>query len=192
VNELATLLTGGRLIAECRNVIEDALQIQQDDDAYMKAQMMVTASPEFHVTILVLPSIGERDSKSPPKPPSHPNKALINFQMPGGIDSYNLLAPHSCSSTNATGETLLQQYNNERTTIAFTDEERTRIIDAVNQPCEQFAIHPDFAIAENLYNDGSLAFLCKLGHTGYQRRLLFFNSDGAVCTQYDATYISKH
>jgi hypothetical protein len=28
-------------------------------------------------------------------------------------------------------------------TIAFTDEERTRIIDAFNQPCEQFAIHPD-------------------------------------------------
>jgi phosphorylcholine metabolism protein LicD len=98
-------------------------------------------------------------------------------------------------STNANGQTLLQQYNNERTTIAFTDDERTRIIDVVNQPFEQFAIHPDFAIAENRYNNGSLAFLCEqsaVEHTRYQRRLFFFNSDGAVCAQYDATNISKN
>ena len=79
------------------------------------------------------------------------------------MDSYNLLVPHRCSGTNTFRQTVLEQYNNERTAIAFTDEERTRIINAENQPCDQFTIHPDIPLVERLFNEESLSFFANIG-----------------------------
>lgn len=162
VDELATLLTSGRMSVESRRMIERILE-EGDDVALMKAQMMATATPEFHVTNLVRQHTEARSAQPLSSPSSHRYKALINIQLPGGVDSYNLLVPHTCSPTNSNGLNLRDQYNNERSSIAFTDDERTRIIDVTNQPCEQFAVHPDMSIVETLYNDGSLAFFANIG-----------------------------
>jgi uncharacterized protein (DUF1501 family) len=90
-------------------------------------------------------------------------------------------------------KTLLQQYNNERTTIAFTDEENTRIIDVVNQPCEQFAIHPDFAIAENLYNNGCLAFFANIGQldTPVTKDDYYSSTRTELCAHHTMQHISQ-
>jgi hypothetical protein len=69
-----------------------------------------------------------------------------------------MLSPHTCRQKNLNGQTLLDQYFAERTTIAVMEDERARVIDATGQPCSQFAIHEDLPIVERLYNDGDLAF----------------------------------
>jgi uncharacterized protein (DUF1501 family) len=74
-----------------------------------------------------------------------------------------MLVPHSCNSTNGDGKTLVEQYNAERTSIAMKDDERTRIIKASNQPCEEFAIHPNLNFVETLYKEGSLSFFANAG-----------------------------
>ena len=35
------------------------------------------------------------------------------------MDSFNMLAPHTCSARNAAGKTLLEQYYQERTDVAI-------------------------------------------------------------------------
>ncbi|KAI2505549.1 Protein of unknown function (DUF1501) [Fragilaria crotonensis] len=59
--------------------------------------------------------------------------------------------------------TLLDQYNSERSTLAFTDSERSRVVDASGQPCSQFAIHQDLEIVERLYKEADLAFFANTG-----------------------------
>jgi len=83
--------------------------------------------------------------------------------LAGGMDSYNMLVPHTCSQKNPEGQTLREQYNAERTTLAFTDAERNLIIDATDQPCSQFAIHPDLPIVQQLYKDKDLSFFANAG-----------------------------
>lgn len=163
VNELATLLTSGRLSLERRQIIQQMFDDTEDDNGLIKAQMMIAASPEFHVTNLVRPGRIQREETPPPPPASKSYKALVNILLPGGVDSFNMLAPHQCTSTNVHGQTLLEQYNIERSTLALSEEERTRVIDVVGQPCEQFAVHPDLPIVEKLYNDGDLAFFANIG-----------------------------
>jgi hypothetical protein len=46
-------------------------------------------------------------------------KAVVYVLLSGGADTYNMLVPHTCSSTNQNGQTLREQYNTERTTVAF-------------------------------------------------------------------------
>jgi hypothetical protein len=41
--------------------------------------------------------------------------------------------------------------------------ERSRIINAVGQPCEQFVIQQDLEIVERLYKQGNLAFFANTG-----------------------------
>jgi uncharacterized protein (DUF1501 family) len=83
--------------------------------------------------------------------------------LDGGMDSFNLLVPHTCTVTNDAGQTLLEQYNSERTTLSMTADERTRIIDTTGQPCTQFAIHKDLEIVERLYKAGDLSFFVNAG-----------------------------
>jgi hypothetical protein len=162
VNELATLLTAGRLGPENRRLIEQ-VYAESETQALAKAQLLVASSPEFHVTNLVRQSGRKRPEIPGTTPSTKPYKAVVYMLLQGGVDSFNMLAPHTCSAVNSDGMTLLEQYEMERTTIALSDEERYRIIDAAGQPCEQFAIHQDLPLIERLYNDGDLSFFANVG-----------------------------
>jgi hypothetical protein len=162
VNELATLLTAGRLGPENRRLIEQVYAASATQ-ALAKAQLLMAASPEFHVTNLILQSGSKRPKIPATTPSSKPYKAVVYVLLQGGVDSFNMLAPHTCSAVNSDGMTLLEQYEMERTTIAFADEERYRIINATGQPCDQFAIHPALPLIERLYNEGDLSFFANVG-----------------------------
>ena len=161
IDELATLLTSGRLSPQSRQVLKDAYK--GGYESFLQSQMLIATTPEFHSTNLVRHTEENREADPPPGKSDRPYKALVYLLLEGGVDSFNMLAPHTCSDTNSAGQTLLQQYYSERTTIAMTEEERIRIIDATGQPCEQFAIHEDLPIVERLYNDGDLAFFANTG-----------------------------
>lgn len=163
-DELATVMTAGRLSADNRKLVEDVISGESDDKvALIKAQALIASSPEFHSTSVVRKTGKERPKAPIPPPSSKPYKAVVYVLMAGGLDSYHMLVPHTCAQTNANGHTVLEQYNAERTELNFTVAERTRIIDAANQPCSQFAVHPDLKIVEELYKAGDLTFFANTG-----------------------------
>lgn len=57
------------------------------------------------------------------------------------LDSYNFVVPHSCSGTNPSGQTIREQYDQERGELKMDSTERTLVIDVEGQPCEKFALH---------------------------------------------------
>jgi uncharacterized protein (DUF1501 family) len=163
VDELATLMTSGRLSAESRSVVEQVVSSETNQAMKLiKAQQLIVASPEFHATGLVRKSGERRPEPSALPASSEPYKAVIYLLLSGGVDSFNMLIPHTCTTT-SNGKTLLEQYYSERTSVAVTEEERSRIIDASGQACEQFAIHEDLEIIERLYKAGDLSFFANTG-----------------------------
>jgi uncharacterized protein (DUF1501 family) len=97
------------------------------------------------------------------KPSNQPYKAFIYVMLDGGMDSFNLLVPHTCAKRNSNGKTLLEQYFIERTSLALTEEERSRVIDSIGQPCSQFVIHQNLEIVERLYKNRDLVFFANAG-----------------------------
>ena len=130
---------------------------------YIKAQQLIVAAPEFHITNVVRKTGNPRPALQAPPPSVNSYKAVVYVLLDGGADTFNMLAPHSCTATNVNGKTLLQQYYEERTTIGMAENERSRVIDATGQPCDQFAIHEELEIVERLYNQGDLSFFANAG-----------------------------
>ena len=163
-NELATLLTSGRLSGSSRELIEEVIRAEPNRTlGIIKAQLLMTVTPEFHSTNIARKS-GENRAKPEAIPPStKPYKAVVYVLLTGGMDSFNMLAPHTCSATNAAGQTLLEQYVAIRSNVAIASNERSRVINATGQACSQFVIHEDLGIVENLYKDGDLAFFANAG-----------------------------
>jgi uncharacterized protein (DUF1501 family) len=163
-DELATLLTSGRLSLASRELIGKVIQAEPTPAlALIKAQQLMAFTPEFHSTNVARKTGETRPELEAPPPSTKPYKAVVYLLLDGGMDSFNMLAPHTCSATNSDGKTLLQQYYSERTSIAITEDERSRVIDATGQPCDQFVIHQDLEIVESLYKDGDLAFFANAG-----------------------------
>jgi len=168
-DELATLMTAGRLSADSRKIVEDVLSSEANTTVgLIKAQALIATSPEFHTTNVVRKTGQDRPKPTIPltassKSESKLYKAVVHVMIAGGFDSYHMLVPHTCTDKNAKGKNVREQYNDERTTLAYTDGERTRIIDATGQPCSQFAVHPDLKVVEELYKTGDLAFFANTG-----------------------------
>ena len=71
-----------------------------------------------------------------------------------------MLAPHAC--TKVPGKDVYDQYQQVRQQVAIMKQD-LRPIDAENQVCERFGIHPDLPEAERLYNEESLLFFANTG-----------------------------
>lgn len=163
-DELATLLTAGRLSADNRRIIGEV--INEEPDPIMKivkAQQLMVYAPEFHST-----NIARKNGQTRPEPPVQPAstndyKAIVYILLDGGADTFNMLAPHTCNQTNDKNETLLEQYYSERKSLAITSDERSLIIDAEGQPCSQFVIHEKLPFIKQLYDEGDLAFFANAG-----------------------------
>ncbi|CAB9496881.1 Protein of unknown function (DUF1800) [Seminavis robusta] len=157
VDELATLMTAGRLSPEKRTKLKSLY------DSPIESQMLISSTPEFHATGVTQTTGVSRPPKPAATASSTPYKALVYVFLPGAYDSWNTLVPHTCTVTNSAGQTPREQYENERSALKLVDSERTRIIDATGQPCSQFAVHPDMEFLERNYNGGDLAFFANVG-----------------------------
>jgi uncharacterized protein (DUF1501 family) len=164
MDELAMLLTAGRLSSDSRAIIEQAINEEPDPTMkVIKAQQLMISTPEFHSTNIAKKSGKTRPQPQPKTPSSKPYKAIVYVLLEGGADTFNMVAPHTCSQTNADGETLLDQYYSERRSLAISSTERSRVVDATGQPCSQFVIHEDLEVVERLYKEGDLAFFANTG-----------------------------
>lgn len=103
VNELALLLTGGRLSDNSRTVIESAynsaLSSGDAGKALRMAQKLIVVTPEFHSSSVFKPLDEARPEPQPPSQSSSSNyKAVVFVNLSGGLDSFNTLVPHSSCS----------------------------------------------------------------------------------------------
>ncbi|KAL7561162.1 hypothetical protein ACA910_011983 [Epithemia clementina (nom. ined.)] len=164
VDELATIMTSGRLNNKLREIITNIVLQERDPvHAAVQAQQLIVSTSEFHSTGTVRKR-GEGRAKRPPVVQARkPYKAVVVLMLDGGYDSYNLVVPHTCSGTNDLGLTVLEQYMAERGEIALKVSERNLVIDVPGQPCEKFAIHDAMPIVQKLYNDGDLSLFLNTG-----------------------------
>ncbi|KAL7567214.1 hypothetical protein ACA910_021201 [Epithemia clementina (nom. ined.)] len=164
VDELATLLTSGRLNAKLREVIANVVAKASDPlQAAIQAQQLVVSSSEFHSTGTVSKRGEPRAERNKAPQTQKPYKAVVVLMLNGGCDTYNLIVPHTCSGTNDAGMTILQQYTAERGSIALKKSERKLAIEVEGQPCEKFAIHRYMSTLQRLYNDGDLTLFLNAG-----------------------------
>ena len=160
VDEVASLLTSGRLSAENRLIVKtafnDAMAVSGPEAGLRLAQQLVAASPEFHSTNVITKSGNSRPIPDPPLPTQQDYKAVVYLMLAGGCDSFNMIIPHTCSNSN-----IVQQYKNIRGTAAVTGSDLT--INADDQVCEKFSIHPNLPIVQELYNEEDLLFFVNTG-----------------------------
>lgn len=164
VDELALLLTSGRLSSTSRKAIFDIIVTFTDNSTRIKtAQKLIAASPAFHSTNLLQPLNTDRLNMTVPEATRKPYKAVILVNLAGGMDSYSMLMPHSlCSGTG--GKDLYMDYKLIRGNLALDNSTMLPINAASStQPCEMFGIHPSLTTAQQLYNDKDLVFLANVG-----------------------------
>jgi len=158
VDELATLLTAGRLSTESRNVIREAYdEAGSADEGLRIAQQLILSTSEFHSTNPVKTDGEARDPFEFPSVSDNPYKAVVYMMFSGGSDSFNMLVPHTCSEKD-----MYEEYLNVRGEVAIPHGILLPI-DAENQVCSKFGIHPELPAIQQLYNDEDLLFLSNTG-----------------------------
>lgn len=162
VDEMATLLTSGRLSVENREILIDAYNAASNPGIGIRdVQQLLITSPEFHSTNTIKRKGESRPAYKPPEKSEEPYKAMIFIMLAGGCDSYNMLVPYTCKpSGNETD--LYSQYLDIRQQVAMSHE-RLKPIKADNQVCEEFGIHENLDILETLYNDDDAIFFANAG-----------------------------
>ena len=164
VDELAMLLTGGRLNYYAREVLEKELRDSTKDfsDSLRMVQRFMTMLPEFHSTGIVQPSLKGREGYTPQASLTGDNyKAVVFMYLNGGMDGFNALVPHSdCKN----GKDMYSEYANIRSDNAVL-KSSLRQISALNsnQVCNNFGMHPSLEFAHQLYARGDLGFVANVG-----------------------------
>lgn len=161
VDELALLLTGGRLHDHARTVIINSYNAAGGGTGGLKtAQKLMAVVPEFHSTNVVNANTSSRPDADIPQPSSKEYKAVVFLNLSGGCDSYNLLIPHSGCS----GKDMYQHYKDVRGGIAVPQDQLLNIDTSDSgQICSTFGIHPDFPILQSLYDEGDLLWVSNMG-----------------------------
>uniref|UniRef100_A0A7S2HM24 DUF1501 domain-containing protein n=1 Tax=Helicotheca tamesis TaxID=374047 RepID=A0A7S2HM24_9STRA len=166
VDRLATLLTAGRLSTQSREIIAkcaDAIDYVKDGlFGPIHALTLLLTAPEFHSNNLAKKSGKEREPYTPPEASGNSYKAIVYIMLAGGCDSMSTLVPHTCNGTDA----LYEQYRVERSIDGYEGKisrDDLLQIDAEEQACEKFGVHPSLPKIHNLYNDSDLIFFANTG-----------------------------
>jgi uncharacterized protein (DUF1501 family) len=165
VSELSTLLTSGRLSVDNRQIVEAAHASAKASgssarEALALAQQLIATTPEFHTTNIVTKSFEERPEQPTPPDTGKSYKAVIYLVLAGGVDSFQMLIPHTCTK----GPDLYQQYSDVRETLALRRQDLIPL-DATGsgQACETFGLHPKLRKLAELYDEGDALFAANIG-----------------------------
>eukprot|EP00547_Thalassionema_nitzschioides_P008451 CAMPEP_0194227304 /NCGR_PEP_ID=MMETSP0156-20130528/42790_1 /TAXON_ID=33649 /ORGANISM="Thalassionema nitzschioides, Strain L26-B" /LENGTH=2008 /DNA_ID=CAMNT_0038959783 /DNA_START=685 /DNA_END=6711 /DNA_ORIENTATION=- len=178
IDELATLLTAGRLSQERKDIIASAYAAKSsssDVTAGLRlAQQLILTCPEFHSTNLVhlsgeeriVPDFSAKSKESETADvvddvSSDNYKAVIYLLLHGGCDSFSLLVPHSQCSND-----MYEQYASIRGELALNQTDLLIIDDhSSSQICTKFGLHPEVSSLRDLYTAGDALFFANAGHT---------------------------
>lgn len=168
VTELNMLLTGGRLSSVSQGVIQAAydatmMQSASEMEALRSAQELFLSTAEFHVTNMnamrATPHV-LRQSQSTASL-GRPYKAIVYLFLNGGLDSFNVVVPHS--NCGVSGD-LYARYASVRGNVAL-EKAKLLTIDASSsvQPCSVFGLHPALPFLKSLYEDGDASIIANVG-----------------------------
>lgn len=157
VEELALLLTGGRLSQVNKLILQDAYV---NLGGLSSVQKLMTVIPEFHATGVVDDTSALRSDAVAPGTSAERYKAIVILNLSGGADSFNILVPHS----ECIGKDMYEEYSVVRSGLAIEKSSLLQInATSSNQICKMFGIHPYLRSLQALYNDGDLAFISNIG-----------------------------
>jgi cullin-associated NEDD8-dissociated protein 1 len=164
--QLNTLLLGGRLDSYRQDVLlslyEKAKVSASIDYAVKKVISALTITPEYQITSTAPVNLTASKKPSVSLDASGGYKAIVYVFLEGGMDSYNLLVPHStCAKSD-----LYSQYAQIRQNGAISKSDLL-LIDVPNwastQPCQKFGINMAMPQVHQLYNSGEAAFIANIG-----------------------------
>jgi len=162
VDDLASILTAGRLNKQSRLIIENEYSRASDNDSGLRlAQELIISSPEFHSTSKIKFSGKAREKRLERDTNTKKDfKSFVYLFLGGGADSFNVLIPHSgCKDKD-----LYAEYSLVRGTVAIPKESLLTIsAKGSSQVCNTFGIHPSLSVLHSLYQDGDAIFLANTG-----------------------------
>ncbi len=161
VDELALLLTGGRLHDEAKITMINAYNAMGGGPAGLQiAQKLMVTAPEFHSTNVVIADLSPRQEVDAPPAPTKPYKAVVFLNLRGGCDSYNLLIPHSGCS----GKDMYEHYKSVRGGLSVPKNDLLHIdASGSDQVCSTFGVHPEIPVLKSLYDAGELLWVSNMG-----------------------------
>lgn len=189
LDELSTLLTAGRLSESNKKRIVSAYVAREKEEdkgaALRLAQQLVITSPEFRSNGVTRQVQSEAREQKTPSLTCKPYKAIVFLMLQGGVDSFNMLVPHSeCKGE----EDMYEQYKRVRQHLALDKDSILQINANHDQPCDKFGVHPQLPILQKLYNEESAIFLANIGTAMpiYDNRLYGHEQMQTVCKQLDS------
>eukprot|EP00040_Diaphanoeca_grandis_P028845 m.167802 g.167802 ORF g.167802 m.167802 type:complete len:2710 (-) comp31477_c0_seq1:197-8326(-) len=180
VEELATLLTPGRMSSATHDIIAQEYKEvlgTTNDAAFKHALKLITLSPEFHATNIHTPKPQNRPKPKGTPSENRPYKAVVAILLEGGADSWNMLVPHSkCSEPSDANDPastrvphdLYAEYVATRGVDAALAQSALLQVDipstnAVPQPCETFGLHPSLQYLQQAYAAKQATLFANMG-----------------------------
>ncbi|KAL7542499.1 hypothetical protein ACHAXR_011825, partial [Thalassiosira sp. AJA248-18] len=165
--ELALLLTAGRLSEDSLNTIVDACSDESDQPSKTRCmQQLIITTGEFHATNRVEKSGEDRAGEAAVGDSTEPYKAIVYYYLGGGLDSYNMLTPHTCAND------VYDRYRTIRGKSGLSEGlglPLSRLLEIQipgnnpPQPCSSFGIHEHLQVLQELYDDEKLIFIANAG-----------------------------
>ncbi len=141
-------------------------KVAGDRHALKRVQELLVMSPDFH-------SVNEPQSYDVPRTSApelasqgRPYKAVVALFLAGGLDSWNLLVPHSgCIEGNFSVN--YEQYQATRGIVALAQDELHQVSappgTQAHNVCTTFGVHPALPLVQSLYAANEAAFLANVG-----------------------------
>ena len=143
--------------------------VELPDSAMRLAQTLLISSAEFHTTAVNARSTIVRNAPPSVQTQNRPYKAIVVVFMSGGVDSWNMLMPHSgCKNPEGNPFDLFNEYSTQRGAAAMRQADMKQITSPNNhaqntQPCTTFGVNPGLTKIQELYNAGDANFIANVG-----------------------------
>mmetsp|Transcript_27131 Transcript_27131/g.41641 ORF Transcript_27131/g.41641 Transcript_27131/m.41641 type:complete len:739 (-) Transcript_27131:168-2384(-) len=161
LEEMFGILTAGRMTETNADIISNIVNEVAANDlgkAMRLAQQLIVSTPEFHANSIPDTVAIARPVAPTPSEPTKAYKAVIHFMLAGGVDSFQLLVPHS----GCEGKDLYEEYKSVRGSIAL-NKDKLKQIDVEGQVCTTFGLHNKMPFLKDLYDDKHLVFVANVG-----------------------------
>ncbi len=91
-------------------------------------------------------------------------KAIVCISLDGGIDSYNMLIPHTLDEHNRYAQARSGVYNQNTNPRGIAIPRGSlQILNSLNTPGRTFGLHPSMPLIQGLFNQGKVAFIGNIG-----------------------------
>jgi cullin-associated NEDD8-dissociated protein 1 len=139
------------------------------------AQSLIVSTGEFHTTAdNTMQGLDPRPPGPQVESLGRPYKAVVLLYFAGGLDSWNMIVPHS--ECEVAGRDMYAEYEAVRGGFEVGEDvevedtvaiEKHRLLPinvaAGTQPCNVFGVHPSLTLVKQLYEDGDASFVANIG-----------------------------